>query len=66
MSPITHPAEVNALVVEHLLMNSAATCVHRSIDAAPPTGDRLEGSANPGQDCSPETRVLIVDFNAGR
>jgi hypothetical protein len=28
MSPITHPAEVNALVVEHLRMNSAATCAH--------------------------------------
>jgi pimeloyl-ACP methyl ester carboxylesterase len=68
MSPITHPAEVNAHVVEHLLMNSAATCAHPPVVAAAglPTCDRLHGSANPGQDCSPETQVLIPDFNAGR
>ena len=53
MSPITHPAEVNALVVEHLLMNSAATCAHPPVDVAPRTGDRLQGSANPGQNCWP-------------
>jgi pimeloyl-ACP methyl ester carboxylesterase len=68
MSPITHPAEVNALVVEHVLMNSPATCAHPSVVAAagPPTGDPLQGPANPGQDCSPETQVLTPDFDAGR
>lgn len=59
MSPITHPADVNALVVEHLLMNSAATCAHPPVVVAAglPTGDRLQGPAKPGQDCSPGTQV---------
>jgi pimeloyl-ACP methyl ester carboxylesterase len=67
MSPITHPAEVNTLVVEHL-MSSAATCAHPPVVAAArlPTGDRLQGPANPGPDCSPATQVRIPDFNAGR
>jgi pimeloyl-ACP methyl ester carboxylesterase len=68
MSPITHPAEVNALVLEHLLMNSAATCAHPPVAVAAglPTGDRLQGPASPAQDCSPETQVLAPDFSAGR
>jgi pimeloyl-ACP methyl ester carboxylesterase len=68
MSPITHPAEVNALVVEHLLMNRAATRTHPPVVVASglPAGDPLQRSANPGQDCSPETQVLIPHFNAGR
>jgi hypothetical protein len=68
MSPITDPAEVNALVVEHLLMNSAATCAHPPVVAAAalPTDDCLQGPAKPGQDCTPEGQVLIPNFNAGR
>jgi pimeloyl-ACP methyl ester carboxylesterase len=68
MSPITHPAEVNALVVEHLLMNSAATCAHPPVVVASglPTGDPLQGPANPGQNCSPATQVLLPDCNARR
>jgi pimeloyl-ACP methyl ester carboxylesterase len=68
MSPITHPAEVNALVLEHLLTNSAATCARPPVVVAAglSTGDRLQGPANPGQDCSPATQVRIPDFNAGR
>ena len=62
MSPITHPAEVNALVVEHLLMNSAATCAHPPVVVATalPTGDRPQGPANAEQDCSPETQCHRV------
>jgi hypothetical protein len=68
MSPITHPAEVNALVVEHVLVNHAPSSMHPPVvvAAGPPTGDPLQGPASPGQDCSPETQVLIPDFNAGR
>jgi pimeloyl-ACP methyl ester carboxylesterase len=42
MSPITHPAEVNALVVEHALVNRAATSIHPPAIAAPDlaVGDR--------------------------
>jgi hypothetical protein len=65
MSPITHPAEVNALVVEHLRM--AATCVHPPVVVAAslPTGSPAR-PREPGQDCSQEMQVLIPDFNAGR
>lgn len=34
MSPITHAAEVNGLILAHLLMNSAATCAHRPVVVA--------------------------------
>ena len=42
MSPITHPAEVNALVVEHLLMNGAPTDMRPPIIVAAdlPIGNR--------------------------
>jgi pimeloyl-ACP methyl ester carboxylesterase len=58
MSPITHPADVNALVVEHLRMNRAATCAHPAavVAASLPTGDRLQGPKLE-QDFSPETHV---------
>jgi pimeloyl-ACP methyl ester carboxylesterase len=64
MSPITHPAEVNALVLEHLLMNGAARRSHPPVIAAAalPAADRLQRPANAGQGCSPETPVL-PDFN---
>jgi len=47
MSPITRPAEVNALVVEHLRTNSAATCAHPPVVVAAglPTGDRLRANS---------------------
>jgi pimeloyl-ACP methyl ester carboxylesterase len=68
MSPITHPAEVNALIIEHLLVHRAPTSMHPPVVAAAglPIGDPLQGSARPGQDCSPETQVPIPDFNVGR
>jgi hypothetical protein len=42
MSPITHPAEANALVVEHVLVNRAPTSMHPPAIAAPDlaAGDR--------------------------
>jgi pimeloyl-ACP methyl ester carboxylesterase len=49
MSPITHPAEVNALVVEHLLVNRAPTGIHPPAIAAPDlaVGDRPRAAGEP-------------------
>jgi hypothetical protein len=67
MSPITHAAEVNALVVEHLLVNRAPTSMHPPVVVVSglPAGDPLQGATNRGQDCWTATQVL-TDFNAGR
>jgi hypothetical protein len=45
MSPNTHPAEVNALVVDHVLVNRAPTRMHPVV-AAPDlaVGDRPQAA----------------------
>lgn len=49
MSPITHAAEVNALVVEHVLMNRAPTSMHPPAIAAPDlaVGDHPRAAGEP-------------------
>ena len=43
MSPITHPAQVNRLVVEHVLKNRASTHPPISVAANLPIGERPQG-----------------------
>jgi pimeloyl-ACP methyl ester carboxylesterase len=55
MSPITHPAEVNGLVVEHLLSNRTSICARPQVSVAanPPIGEHPQGFAEDEQGRQP-------------
>ena len=50
MSPITHPADVNGLVVEHVLKNRAGARPPVTVVIKQPVGERSEGFARGDQD----------------